>query len=215
MVRRRRTGGALKSRKFTNAVRRIVNKEIETKHHRVEENGITFSTDGVLAELNGLDSQGVQSGQFVGQEVRQWYLKIRGQVQQRDATNTVRVVVFRPSCAALDQLVDHAMTMSEFFYSSTAPLSLYAPWREPMVDAVYYDKTLVLNQADAAQNKIAQFTIRQKLNGLKLKVIEGAPVGSLTPVSPLIFIGFISDSLPASLLHPRAIYHSTLYYKDA
>lgn len=206
-------GRGLKSRKFKNAVRRIVNSEIETKHHRVTADDLSFSTDGQVIELNSIDSQGVGSGQFIGQEVRQWYLKVRGQVQQADSTNVVRVVCFRPTCAALEEMRENALTLAEFFYESTPSLSLYAPWRESMVDSVYYDKTMILNQTTQQNDKIQMFNIRQKLNGLKLKYIEGSAGGNVSQVSPIILLGFLSDSGVSA--HPTAVFHSTLYYKDA
>lgn len=206
-------GRGLKSRKFKNAVRRIVNTQIETKHHRVSDDSLSFSTSGQVVELNSIDSQGVSSGQFIGQEVRQWYLKVRGQVQQADGSNVVRVVMFRPTCAALDEMRENGLTLSEFFYESGSGLSLYAPWREPMVDSVYYDKTIVLNQTTGQNDKIQMFSIRQKLNGLKLKYIEGSAGGNVSQVTPIILLGFISDS--GVVTHPTALYHSTLYYKDA
>jgi len=212
MVRRRAKRRGLKSRKFTNAVKRIVNREIETKHHRVAADDISFDTDGQVIELNSIDSQGVASGQFIGQEVRQWYLKVRGQVQQADGSNVVRVVCFRPTCSAMEELRADNITLADFFYENTPTLSLYAPWREAMVDSVYYDKTMVLNQTTGQNDKITQFSIRQKLNGMKLKYIEGGDP-ALSQVSPLIYLGFLSDSGLVS--HPVAVYHSTLYYKDA
>lgn len=204
--RRRPTGN--KSRKWTNAVKRVVNKQLETKHHRVlVEGGIT--TAGAVEELNTVDSQGVASGQFIGQEIRQVFLRIRGKLTQADSSNVVRVVVFRPTTQAVEMMKLEGSGITDFFYNPGG--ALYSAWKRPWVDQVYYDRTRLLNMAAGQNDHIALLDIKQRLGGLRYKFDETG-TGSTTKGSQSIMIGFISDS--ALTPNPTYEIESVLYYKD-
>lgn len=193
---------------FRNAVKAVVNRQAETLHHRVTELNSAPST-GLLTEVNTVDSQGVQSGQFTGQEVRQQFLSIRGKVQQADSSNIVRMVLFTPSAQGVEQL-QSGDTLSDFFYNPTR--AIYSAWNPALVDKIYRDKLMVLNIGSGQNDAIRMIRINQRLGGKKYHFMPSAAAGT-TGGSNVIYLGFISDSDVSS--HPGVEFESILYYKDS
>lgn len=193
---------------FRNAVKAVVNRQAETLHHRVEEINSAPST-GLLTELNTVDSQGVQSGQFTGEEVRQQFISVRGKVQQQDSSNICRMVMFSPSQQGLEQLKAGA-DLSDLFYNPAR--AIYSAWRAPLVDKIYKDKLFVLNASTNQNDAIRMIRINQRLGGKKYRFMENASAGT-TGGGNVIYLGFISDSDVVS--HPAVEFESILYYKDS
>lgn len=193
---------------FRNAVKAVVNRQAETLHHRVDVTDSVFSI-GFLTELNTVDSQGVQSGQFTGSEITQQFISVRGKVQQADASNIVRMVVFTPSQQGLEQL-KNGDDLSDLFYNP--PRAIYSAWRPSLVDKIYKDKLMVLNASTGQNDAIRMIRINQRLGGKKYRFMEGAAAGTTTG-SNVIYLGFISDSDVS--FHPACEFESILYYKDS
>ncbi len=193
---------------FRNAVKAVVNRQAETLHHRVTELSTAPST-GLLTELNTVDSQGVQSGQFTGEEVRQQFISVRGKVQQQDSSNICRMVMFSPSQQGLEQLKS-GVDLSELFYNPAR--AIYSAWRTPLVDKIYKDKLFVLNASVGQNDAIRMIRINQRLGGKKYRFMENSAAGT-TGGGNVIYLGFISDSDVVG--HPAVEFESILYYKDS
>jgi len=203
--RRTRRTTRYKGRSFNTAVQKVVNRNIESKHHRVTDSS-SVSTNGYLLELNTIDSQGVSSGQFLGQEVKQVGVRIRGMVKQADASNVVRMMIFTPTTAGEGELQQNGFT--SLFYDPVD--ALFSPHREPMVRRIYSDRTFALNMASGQNDKLRLLNQWVKLYGKKYKVLEGA---NPPPGSQKLYLGVVSDSSVVS--HPTIDIHSILFFKDA
>lgn len=201
----RRTRKVL-SKAVRKEVRKIAYDTQETKHHRVSDD-VSFSNDGTLVELNTVDSQGVASGQYLGQEIRQMSLRLRGLLTQADANNLARVIVFTPTAEG-QVLITSGSTVNDMFYSPVGSDSLFSFVRESLVSRVYYDRMHVLNIA-SNQNDMTRF-LRLSINLHMKKYIinEGTVSGSNK-----IYLGLISDS--GVTTHPTLNFESFLAYKDA
>lgn len=193
---------------FRNAVKAVVNRQAETLHHRVDIIDSAPST-GLLTELNTVNSQGVASGQFTGAEISQMFLSVRGKVQQQDASNIVRMVVFTPSQQGLEELKS-GVALSELFYNPVR--AIYSAWRPSLVNKIYKDKLMVLNASTGQNDAIRMIRINQRLGGKKYRFNENATAGT-TSGSEVIYLGFLSDSDVA--FHPAVEFESILYYKDS
>lgn len=194
-----------KGKNFNSAVQKVVNRNIETKHHRVLDDA-SVSTDGYLLELNTLDAQGTASGQFIGQEVKQVGVRIRGLVRQADANNVCRMVIFTPTTAGEVELTANGFT-SVFYDTGSA---LFSPMRESLIRRVYSDRTFSLNIASGQNDKIRLLNQWVKLYGKKYKFFEGSVPAT---GSQKLYLGMVSDSGIAT--HPSIEVHSILYFKDA
>lgn len=191
--------------KVRQAVRQIAYSTQETKHHRVVDE-IGFSTDSTLVELNTVDSQGVASGQFVGQEIRQIGIRIRGKLAQADSNNVVRLVVFTPSAQFESELTAGIAIPNDLFYMA----SNWSAVREPMADKVFYDRNLVLNIASGQNDKIRLVNHWVNLRMRKYKINEA---NATKQGSDKVYMLLMSDS--GVTPHPTFEFSSTLYYKDA
>ena len=195
---------------FRNAVKAVVNRQAETLIHRVNEEASAVPSTGQLVELNSVDSQGVQVGQFTGNEIRQMFLSIRGKVQQSDSSNVCRMVLFSPTAQGIQQLSAGA-NLSEFFYQPSR--AIYSAWNPTMVDKIYRDKLMVLNNASGQNDDIRLIKINQRLGGKKYSFNQPNPLGVQPSGSNVIYLGFLSDSDFGS--HPGVEFESILYYKDS
>lgn len=193
------------SKKVKDAMKEAAFSTQETKHHRVEDL-ISFSSSGTLVELNTVDSQGVTSGSFIGQEIRQMGIRIRGKLSQADSSNVVRLTIFTPSTAFEARLESGVALPNDLYYLPTN----WSAIREAHVKKTYLDTNMVLNQSDASNDKIKLLKLWVDLKMKKFKYLEG-----ITPAtgSDKVYMLIMSDS--ALIPHPRLEYSSTLYYKDA
>lgn len=205
VYRRRNKRSTNLSTKVRAVMKRVAYSTQETKHHRIEES-VNFSTNGSLIELNTVDSQGDASGQFVGAEIRQIGLRIRGKLSQADANNTCRVVLFTPSANFETLLQTGVATPTDLFYLP----SNWSAIRPSQVNKVYYDRNVVLNIASGQNDKIKLVNIWVNLNMRKYRINEStAPLTG----SDKVYMLLLSDSLLPN--HPAFDYSSMLYYKDA
>lgn len=182
----------------------------ETKHHRVTIDEGAIPDAGSALELNSVDSQGVASGQFVGQEIRQMGLRLRGSLKQADSSNIVRWLVVQFSESFSELLATQTSQFVDMFYDTSLPL--YSPIRESSIAKVYLDRTVVLNQADGANNKISLFNKWIPL-GFKRYTADEANLGGVGRGSDKIYLVSFSDSGVSP--HPTITCSSTLYFKDA
>lgn len=182
----------------------------ETLHHRVFGVDQAVPRVGYYEELNTVDQQGVQSGNFTGQEIRQMGLRLKGRLLQADSSNIVRWCVVTFTSAFQELLRDGTAEVNELFYEPSG--ALYSPMRECNIKKVYLDKTVVLNQQDSENNKIVLFNEWIPLGFKKYKAIEAGPT-TVDSGSDIIYIIALSDSSISP--SPLVTYHSTLYYKDA
>lgn len=193
------------TRRVKKAMKEVAYSTQETKHHRVEDL-TSISTSGVLIELNSVDSQGDGSGQFIGQEIRQVGIRIRGKLAQSDANNVVRVVVFTPTAAFQSNLDQGLSSPYNLFYLQTN----WSAIREANAKRVYLDRNYVLNIASGQNDKIKLLNEWINLKMKKYKIVEG---GNPPTGSDKVYLLLMSDSsLPN---HPTFEYASTLYFKDA
>ncbi len=204
-TRRRPRRTRYKGKSFNTAVQKVVNRNVETKHHRVTDSQ-TVSTAGYLLELNTIDSQGVASGQFIGQEMKQVGVRIRGLVRQADSSNVVRMLVFTPTTAGEAEI--QANGFNTIFYDPVD--ALFSPHREAMVRRIYSDRTFSLNIASGQNDKLRILNQWVKLYGKKYKFLEGSNPAT---GSQKLYLGMVSDSGIAT--HPSVDIHSILYFKDA
>lgn len=182
----------------------------ETKHHRTSLDAEDVSDGGSALELNSVDSPGVASGQFVGQEIRQMGIRLKGSFSQADSSNIIRWVVVNFSESFSQLLATATEPFINMFYDTTLPL--YSPMRECNINKVYLDRTVVLNQADGANNKISLFDKWIPLGFKKYVADEGNLVGVGRGSNKIYLVAF-SDSGLAT--HPTMTLCSTLYFKDA
>jgi len=202
----RRTRKVL-SKAVRKEVRKIAYDTQETKHHRVDD-VVTFSNSGSLVELNTVDSQGVASGQFIGQEIRQMSLRLRGLLTQADSSNIARVIVFSPTAEG-QVLLTAGSIVNDMFYSPTGSDSLYSFVRESLVARVYHDRMYVLNMANGQDDYTRFLRLNINLHMKKYRVNETPPISG----SNKIYLGLISDSGVTN--HPTLNFESFLAYKDA
>lgn len=186
-------------------VKRIAFSTQETKHHRVEVDS-AFDNQGTLVELNTVDSQGDASGQFVGQEIRQMGIRLRGKLTQSDSNNVVRLIVFTPSAQFESALTAGTQSAADLLYFPTN----WSAIREPQVSKVYHDKNYVLNIASGQNDMIRLVNNWINLRMRKYKINE-----TTSPMtgSNKVYLFMMSDSGVAP--HPIFQFASTLYYKDA
>ena len=152
-------------------MRKIAYSTQETKHHRVTNDSETIYTpiprDGLGYELNSVDSQGVESGQFVGQEVRQMGIQIKAILRQL-TNNTpgepwngippggiIRMMAVQFTQAFQSRIQEQQNagtqpTWSEMFYADNGDYRLVSPVRESHVERKYLDKTYVLDNLTGA-----------------------------------------------------------------
>lgn len=182
----------------------------ETKHHRVTVDDENITSGGASTELNSVDSQGPASGQFVGQEIRQMGIRLKGSFTQADSSNIVRWMVVNFS-ESFSQLLAHGTSQFiDVFYDTTLPL--YSPLRECNIAKVYLDRTVVLNQSDADNKKISLFDKWIPL-GFKKYVADETNLSGVGRGSNKIYLVAFSDSSFSP--SPTITLCSTLYYKDA
>lgn len=199
----------LKTSAFRSAVKATVGKTAETYHHRVDQTATSVSELGILTELNTVDSQGVQSGQIRGQEIRQIALNLRGEIVQSDNSNIVRMCVFRPTAKG-QEIINGGATFSDLFYNPAR--AIYSSWLPGTIEKMYVDRTYVLNQAQAQNDEVKLLKMNQRLGGMKYKLVE-ADLGQANPAGgAVIYAGFVSDSAFAT--HPQVEFESVLYYHD-
>lgn len=206
VLRRRGNKNNVLSKRVKKAIKKIAFSTQETKHHRVSED-IAFANVGTLVQLNTVNSQGVASGQFVGQEIYQMWLKLRGLLTQADSSNVTRVVIFTPTMEG-ERLISGGANVNDMFYSTTGSDSLYSYFRESLTKKIYYDKIHILNIANGQNDKTTFVKLFIDLKMKKYKVHETSPTGS-----DIIYLGLISDSgMPSD---PVFNFESFLAYKDA
>lgn len=204
VYRRKRSKNTKLSTKVKAAMKQAAYSTQETKHHRVEDL-IDFSNSGSLTELNTVDTQGSSSGTFIGQEIRQIGIRIRGKLAQADANNVVRMVIFTPS-ASFESHLATGGSLLDLFYLPTN----WSAIRESNVKRSYMDRNLVLNIASGQNDKIRLVNHWVSLKMKKYKFVEGVVPAT---GSDKIYLLLLSDSaLPT---HPSFEFASTLYYKDA
>lgn len=205
-TRRRNTRQPI-SKRIKKVMREVAYSTQETKHHRVVDT-LTVAENGTMVELNTVDSQGVSSGQFIGQEVRQIGLRFRALLFQADSHNVVRLMFLTPSTSFQSDLDAGTVTPNDIFYQPTSPL--LSPLVESKIKRVYSDRTLSLNMA-AGQND--QLRIINKWINLKMRkytLQDGVPN---YPGQDKVYVAVFSDSAFAT--HPTIDFHSIMYYKDA
>lgn len=205
-TRRRRNRRPLSSR-LKKAMREVAYSTQETKHHRRLDT-LAVAENGSMELLNAVDSQGSQSGEFIGQEIRQIGIRFRCILHQADAQNIVRMLFYTPSQSFQSDLDAGTVTANDVFYQPVSPL--LSPLVESKVKKLYSDRTLTLN-APVGQND--QIRIVNKWINLKMKkymLQDGVPG---FPGQDKVYVAVFSDSAFAS--HPILDYHSILYYKDA
>lgn len=207
--RQKRSSNSTSKQSLKKMMRAVAFSTQETKHHRVIEDEAVLDTGSVF-ELNSVDSQGVASGQFVGQEIRQIGLRLRGSFVQADSSNIVRWLVLSLSSAFEIGLAAGGYNSNDIFYDPNSPL--YSPMVESHISKVYLDRTVVLNQADGANNKISLFNKWISL-GMRKYMFDETSTLSPKDGSDKIFLMGFSDSGVSP--HPTIVVHSTLYYKDA
>lgn len=210
-----------RSRKFQAGVMRVLNRELETKHHRYEI-PLTAIGDpgagsaGFLTQweggVNGLGPAGSSQGSLIGNEADQLGVHMRLRLLQADQFNIVRMVVFTPTkggAKICSDILDAgvATQVNALFMNTAEPL--YSTMERELVEKRYMDKTFVLNgHNDRAVRVINKYI---KLNSKKLR-LQTLPQGAFLSDSP-IFICFLSDSsLPS---HPSVVGETICYYKDA
>lgn len=182
----------------------------ETKHHRVVEEDLEIQPSGSMVELNTVDTQGITAGTFIGQEIRQVGIRLRGKLQQEDSSNIVRWVVLSLSEAFAQELTAGTSDPNGIFYDPG--LAIFSPIISTHVNKVYVDKTVVLNQQDAANNKIVLLNKWVPLGMKKYRFNEQSNTAPKDG-SDKIYLMLFSDSAFGS--HPGTTFHSVLFYKDA
>ena len=197
------------NKKVRKAVREIAYSTLETKHHRTSDKDVSIPDFGGVTELNTIDTQGDTSGTFIGQEVRQIGLRIKGQFSQGDSSNVVRYLICTLKPPFEQELNNQTATPSNIFYDPT--IALYSPMIESKVSKVFVDRLAVLNMANGQNDKIALFN---HWIDLKMKKYYFQEDSNTQPKagSQVVYFMVFSDSGISP--HPSVTYHSTLYYKD-
>lgn len=197
------------SKAVRSEVKKIAYSTQETKHHRVNVASTGLPASGFWTELNTVDSQSVASGGFVGQEIRQIGIRLKGYMSQADSSNIVRMVIVTPTANKEAQTAQGTAFTDDLFYAGDP---LLQPFRESAVKRVYLDRTFILNMSNGQNDKIVMFNEWIKLNMRRYTVDESnLPSGTLG--AQKVYIAFVSDSSIAS--HPTLNLASCLYYKDA
>lgn len=80
-------------------VKRIVKNNIETKHqiYNFGVTGISSTPEYISVYRNMFATQGAGESTFIGNEVRLQSLRVKGVLTQADASNLVRVILFKPT----------------------------------------------------------------------------------------------------------------------
>lgn len=197
------------SKKVKDTMKQIAFSTLETKHHRYNVPLTSITVDGLAIELNTVDSQGVAAGQFIGQEVRQMGLRLKGRFQQADSSNVLRYMICSLKTAFECDLKEGIVELNDLFYQKDNPL--YSPLREASIGTVYKDRTLILNIAGAGGDDVKLFN---HWIPLKMKKYYFQENSTHTPKAggTIIYMFMWSDSAVSA--HPTVFGHSTLYYKD-
>lgn len=198
------------SKAVRSEVKRIAYSTQETKHHRVNVAATGMPAAGFSVELNTVDAQGVASGEFVGQEIRQIGIRLKGYLSQADNSNLVRMVIVTPTANKEAETAQGKAFTDDLFYAGDP---LLQPFRESAVKKVYLDRLVVLNMSNGQNDKIYVFNEWIKLKMKKYIVDESSlPAGGILGAQK-VYLALISDSsLPS---HPTLNLASCLYYKDA
>lgn len=205
-TRRRRPRQTI-SKRIKKAMREVAFSTQETKHHRRLDT-LSVAQNGSMIALNSVDSQGVQSGQFIGQEIRQIGIRFRALLFQSDSHNVVRVMFVTPSTSFQSDLDAGLVTPNDIFYQPVSPL--LSPLVESKVKKVYSDRLLTLNIASGQNDQLRVINKWINLKMKKYTLQDGTPN---MPGQDKVYVAVFSDSALAG--HPTLDYHSCLYYKDA
>ncbi len=205
-TRRRRTRQPI-SKRIKKVMREVAYSTQETKHHRVVDT-LTVAENGSMVELNTVDSQGVASGEFIGQEIRQIGIRFRALVFQADSHNVVRLMFLTPSTSFQSALDAGTVTPNDIFYQPASPL--LSPLVESKIKKVYSDRILTLNIASGQNDQLRVINRWLNLKMKKYTLQDGTPG---FPGQDKVYVAVFSDSALAS--HPTLDFHSVMYYKDA
>lgn len=200
------------SKRVRKAVKQIAYSTQETKHHRVNTVATALPDSSFWVELNSVDSQGDASGEFIGQEIRQIGIRLKGYMKQADNSNLVRMLIFQPSPSQLQNYAAGNPLDQNLFYTGDP---LIQPVRESSVTRVFLDRLIVLNQTTGQNDKLYLFNHWVNLKMKKYTIVETSLPPNPPPIvgQDLIYVLFQSDSAFAS--HPTLDMMSILYYKDA
>lgn len=186
-------------------VKRLINNNAETYQYDNTVASVSVSTTATIQAGISTPAQGVQDGQRTGDMVELKRLHFNYSFIGADATNVIRVILFRwyenngsnpPTAAQVLQSV--ASVESDINHDSLRERKLF----------VFYDKKhyTSLNGPNAG-GKMLSFTQRQL--GRKDIAFDNAAITG----EGLIYALFTSDSLAAT--HPSLGWYSRLEYKDA
>lgn len=222
--RRTRRNPYHKSRRFQAGVMRVLNREVETKHHRWTDwsDGVSISNFGILSSweggINGLGpnfgDDATRQGGLIGNEADQLGFHMRGVLVQADDYNVVRMVVFTPTTTGCQLARDIQSQVagkhpSQFMMNTNSGEALYSTLERELVEKKYVDTLINLNGFGNKASRVINKYI--KLNSKKLKLQQN-PDNSLTQDKP-IFILLLSDSTVPT--DPSIKLETICYYKDA
>lgn len=186
-------------------VKRLVNSGAETYQYDNTVTAVSVSTTATVQAGISTPPQGVQDGQRTGDDVELMRLEFRYTWAGADATNIVRVILFR----WYENNGSNPPTAAQILQASTNPISSinHDSIREKKLH-VFYDKTHYTSlNGPLAGGKVCHFS--QKQMGRKSIAFDNAAITG----EGLIYALFISDSLAAT--HPALNWYSRLEYKDA
>lgn len=147
----------------------------------------TGNLDNPLSQIN----QGLDSNERVGQEVRLAKHTLRINIRNGDATNSVRygLVYTNAPVTSVQQLLNNLI-----------PLSTNSGYDPEVVSRVLVDKLVTLNAYYSGGTAIKHNVIKKK--DRTIIKWDSTAVGAL-PVKGHLYFFAISDSAPASIVHPR------------
>lgn len=202
-TRARRTYRVRKRGGLKKTIQNIVSRNIETKviHHTLTPLlGVPNSTQFLNVLDTFLTTQGVNSNQFIGKEIRLQSLNMNGMLQQHDTSNIVRLIFFR----ARGSYTPVAGNV-QLFHSSNNPL--FSTLDRSYVKEVKFDHLYVLNNDNAGSDHIK--LVRKYVNFKNSRFL----MKGLADSAQLWYLCYISDS--SIVPGPRMNLNMTMRIKDA
>lgn len=207
----RRKGRKLTKRQLT-TVKTLINRRIETKFFPYAATSFAVISTPILDNSWAQVPQGDSDTQRNGDHIMWKKLRFRYQLLAGDTTNLVRIIIFQwhPSSTP----VPNAILLTGPSGGADVYSCLNQDTRQ--MYKIIYDKThsLVGNGTpNFPVTSVSQTFVNRQFSLSKCQ--KNVQFNAGTTVSTnTIYLMFLSDSAPMSIIHPSMVYTSMLWYKD-
>ena len=186
---------------------RILNRISENKYKDVIQAYTVVDYNGTIWDLTPV-SQGTADTERIGDSYLPTSIEIRGQVHGADATNSIRIILFRwnQDNNATGDPVPSNILQSTFTGTTEAP---FAPlYHDKMPNfTVFHDERIAL-AGDVSNSKyVVDFEVKRKIQTKPVQITASGVNGTYK-----LWLLVISDS--GTVNHPAVVFGSRMFFRD-